>query len=114
MGTTVLVTAIGKLPRRRPELFLGPQNEQGKFVLKNRRTDEYYLIGRVEHFLLHQLDGQQNAEEVCRRFETEFGEALSAADLDAFVGLAAQQDWLELGSTDPPTANLPEQSQAPL
>lgn len=100
-----MATALRKLPRCRPELYFGPQNDQHKFVLKNRRTDEYYQIGAVERFLLSQLDGERDAETICTNFETEFGEALTTTDLDHFLGLAAQQDWLELTNVVPAVAN---------
>jgi putative peptide zinc metalloprotease protein len=93
-----LATVLQKLPRVRPELFLGPQNDQGKFVLKNRLTGEYYLIGAVEHFLLSQCDGTHEADAVRQQFETKFGEPLTHADLECFVGLAAAHQWLDMAA----------------
>ncbi|HVU89476.1 MAG TPA: efflux RND transporter periplasmic adaptor subunit [Pirellulales bacterium] len=90
-----MATVLQKLPRVRPELFLGPQNDQGKFVLKNRQTGEYYLIGAVEHFLLSRCDGLHEPDAVRQEFESKFGEPLTHADLECFVGLAAEHHWLD-------------------
>src|SRR5262245_32966095 len=76
------------LPVRRPELVIRPLGDRGRYVVKDPGTGAFFTFGEQEHFLLAQLDGERDAEAVCRAFEGRFGEPLSAGDLDGFLGLA--------------------------
>ena len=73
------------LPRCRPDLVIRCTGE-GEYVVKLPVSGKYFRIGEVEQFLLTQLDGEKPAGAVCRAFEQQFGESLSTADLDEFIG----------------------------
>jgi multidrug resistance efflux pump len=83
------------LPARRPELVLSPLDEGGRYVLKDPHTGAYFQLGPEEHFLLTQLDGRRNAQEISRAYQARFGEPLAAADLDEFIGLVREQGFLQ-------------------
>src|SRR5262249_32269332 len=83
-----------RVPARRPELLLRPLGDDGRHVVKDPRTGDYYTLGKQESFLLAQLDGEQAAEAVCQAFAERFGEALSQEDLDEFVRLARAKGFL--------------------
>jgi multidrug efflux pump subunit AcrA (membrane-fusion protein) len=83
------------LPPRRPELFLSPLGQAGRYVLKDPQTGAYFQLGEEEHFLLLQLDGLRTAEEVCRAYQERFGSPLGEADLDEFIALARDQGFLQ-------------------
>src|SRR5689334_4226507 len=81
-----------QLPSRLPELVLSPFGNDGSYVVKNRRTGKFFMVGEVEHFLLSQLDGDQSAEQICTAFESQFGEPVSLEDLTEFLDIAARRD----------------------
>src|SRR5687767_1759650 len=76
------------LPTRRPDLVIRPLGDDGRYVVKDPRSGRFYQLGEQEHFLLLQLDGQREASEVCVAFERQFGDALSADDLNGFLQMA--------------------------
>src|SRR5262249_52677286 len=83
------------LPARRPELLIRPLGERGEHVVKDPRTGEFFHLGEAEHFLLTQLDGQNDAEVVCAAYASRFGGPLSEEDLRDFVALAEAQGLLQ-------------------
>ena len=71
-------------------------------MVKLPGTHDYFHLGEQEHFLLTQLDGQQDAATVCTEFETKFDEPLTEEDLDGFIEMAREQRLLataESGTT---------------
>src|SRR5262249_56502652 len=94
-----LLVLPANLPARRPDLVIRPLGERGRYVVKDPRTGAFYTFGEQEHFLLLQLDGQRDAEAVCKAFEGRFGESLSKGDLDGFLELARKKGLLQ----PPPT-----------
>ncbi len=86
--------AATQLPTARDDLVIRPIAENGRYVVKDPARRDYFEIGRQERFLLAQLDGQRTADEICRAFELEFGELLSAHDLGEFVEIARAQGLL--------------------
>ena len=82
------------LPARRPELLIRPLGEEGRYVVKDPRTGEFFQIGVAEHFLLTQFDGERTAEAVRAAYAERFGEPLSQDDLDEFIELARAQGFL--------------------
>src|SRR5262245_49008498 len=84
-------TIAADLPVRRSDLVIRPIGEQGRYVVKDPGSGSYFQIGEQEHFLLLLLDGQHGADAVCRKFEAQFAESLSAEDLDGFIALARRR-----------------------
>ena len=84
-----------QLPMRRLDLVVRPLGEDGRYVVKDPRSGQFYQLGEQEHFLLMQLDGQREASEVCAEFEQQFGKELAEGDLDGFVQMASAQRLLE-------------------
>ena len=82
-----LVTA---LPSRRPELIVRPLGDCGRYVIKDPYTGSFFHIGEQEYYLLMQLDGARDAEEVCGAFAERFGEPLAHEDLDGFIQLVKE------------------------
>src|SRR5262245_41880834 len=83
------------LPTRRLDLVIRPYGDTGRYVVKDPRSGAFYQLGEQEHFLLTQLDGQKNACDACATFADRFEEALSEAELDAFLKMAEAQGLLE-------------------
>jgi hypothetical protein len=52
------------LPARRPELLIRLLGEEGQYVVKEPRSDEFFQLGEAEHFLVTQLDGERTADEL--------------------------------------------------
>src|SRR5262245_14749140 len=89
-------------PARRIELLIQPLAEPGRYVVKHPQTGDYFQIGEEEHFLLNQLDGRRNADDVCTAYAERFGRPLPAADVDEFVQLATEQQLLQATTAEPP------------
>jgi hypothetical protein len=83
------------LPCRRPELVVGPLGAGGSYVIKDRRTGAYYHLGDEEHFLLTQLDGRRDAAAICTAFAERFGQPLSHDELQEFLAMAEERDFLQ-------------------
>lgn len=82
------------LPARRPDLIVKPSDDAGGHVVKDPRTGQFFDLGPEESFLLLGLDGRRTAVELAQAFEDRFGEPLSRADLDDFLGLARDSGFL--------------------
>ncbi len=95
-----MTTVIARCPMHRPGLVIRPLGGDGRYVVKDPHSGAYFELGEEEHFLLQQLDGEQDAGDVCRAFGERFGEPLSADDLDGFVAMAAKQGLLRDGETE--------------
>ena len=93
-------------PRLRADVVIRPLGDDGGYVVKNPRTNEFFQIAEEEHFLLGQINGVQNAEQICTVFEECFGEALTRAELDAFLESAASRGLLEIAGRDLPNADF--------
>lgn len=86
----------GVLPGKLPDLLIRPLGDDGRYVVKNPRTGEYFQIGPKEAFILEQLDGSTTADEASRVYQERFGEPLSKDDLAQFLSLAATQGLVEM------------------
>src|SRR5436305_938952 len=87
-------------PGRISDLTIRAVDDGSQYVIKNPRTRKYLKVGPVEAFLLERLDGQTTVDGILRAFESKFGEALSADELQNFLGIARSQGLLEVaGST---------------
>src|SRR5436305_11215300 len=89
-------------PARRPDLVMKPLGDDGQHVVKDLRTGTYFNLPPAEAFLLGQLDGRRSADEICDAFQQQFGEPLTAEDLDGFLDVAREQNLLQ-----PTTAPAP-------
>src|SRR4051812_37470781 len=99
-------TATAKIPpARRPDLLMKPLGDDGQHVVKDLRSGAYFNLPPAEAFLLSQLHGQRTADDICSAFAQRFGEPLTAADLDQFLEIAAEQKLLQ--STTASLAALP-------
>ena len=85
-----------QLPTRNPQIDLGPIGANGRRVLKNRRTGQYFTLGEHECFLLEQLDGNHSPVGIQAAFQERFAEPLPSEDLLGFLNLALQKGLLEL------------------
>jgi multidrug resistance efflux pump len=74
-------------------------------VVKHRATGQFFQVGETEHFLLSQLDGQTSSGAICTRFEQQFGQPLSAEELEEFVAMATEQGLVGFAKRPPPKAN---------
>jgi HlyD family secretion protein len=52
------------LPVRRSDLVIRPIGDDGRYVVKDPRSGDYFQIGGQEHFLLQQLDSRCEAGEI--------------------------------------------------
>src|SRR5262245_18915655 len=87
-------------PARRTELLIKPLGDEGRYVVKDPRTDEFFQLGEKEHFLLMQLDGERTSDEICAAFIEQFGEPLSEDGLVEFIELARGQSLLQPAGGD--------------
>jgi multidrug efflux pump subunit AcrA (membrane-fusion protein) len=83
------------LPCRRPELVIRPLGERGPYVVKEPGSGAYYHLGDEEHFLLGQLDGQQDGEAIRAAFAEQFGQPLTEEELQEFLEMAGQRGLLQ-------------------
>ena len=86
-----ITVASSPLPTRRADLVIRPIGDDGRYVVKDPHSGEFFQIGEEEHFLLQQLDGERDAAQICTAFEETFGEPLSSEDLDGFLEMTAKQ-----------------------
>ncbi len=98
---TDLMVATRIPPARRPDLLLRPLGDDGQHVVKDPRTGAYFNLPPQESFLLARLDGQHTVEQLCKAFEVQFSEPLTAEDLDGFIQIVRAQGFL---IPDPATA----------
>ena len=80
-----------------------PHSAAGEFVVKDPTSGAYFHLGPQESLLLRALDGRDDADTVCRRFEKQFGQPLTRQDLDDFIELA---DSMNLLVRDPVAARI--------
>ncbi len=100
------MAVVTLLPARRPDLVIKPLGDDGRYVVKDSHTGEFFQLGQREHFLLTNLDGVQMVDDVCAGYEARFGESLPPGELDAFVDVLRAQGLLE------PTAKVPTAAQS--
>src|SRR5262245_61226860 len=103
------------LPARRPELLIRPLGDEGRYVVKDPRSNEFFHLGEKEYFLLMRLDGEQTADEICAVFAAQFGERLSEGDVEEFIELAKGQGLLQpaSGGRQPPDTARRQGADAP-
>jgi putative peptide zinc metalloprotease protein len=104
-------------PARQEQLVIRPVGEDGRQIVKNPVSGEYFRLGPQEAFLLSLLDGRRTAGEICAAFEQRFGQPLLPAEVGQFVTLAGGQSLLALdersasrsasGQTDDLAVNRP-------
>jgi hypothetical protein len=95
-------TLATRPPARQPGLVTSPA-DNGRYLLRNRRTGESFHLGEQEHFLLVRLDGRLSGDEISRAFAERFGEPLGEDELDEFVALSAERGLLQGGRIDNPS-----------
>jgi hypothetical protein len=86
----------------RPWVFQ-PGWKRGSLRGQDPPAGHYYTVGEEEHFLLTQLDGEQNAEAIRAAFSQRFGQPLDDEELGEFLGVARDQGLLQTrraGDTD--------------
>lgn len=76
--------------RKRSDLIVSRQPD-GRVVVKDPTDGEMYSLGEQEAFLLDSLDGTRSHDDVCRAFESRFGEPLTVDEIDGFAQMAADQ-----------------------
>jgi hypothetical protein len=79
------------IPLRRPDLVARRIGDGGDYRLEDALRGAVYQIGEPEYFLLTQCDGRRSVEAVRRAFAERFGQPLTAAELDEFLGLAGEE-----------------------
>ncbi|MGC1276427.1 MAG: efflux RND transporter periplasmic adaptor subunit [Planctomycetaceae bacterium] len=89
-----MVESATIVPARRSDLQVSSIGNDGRCIVKDRRTGGYFQLGSEEAFLFERLDGSQTTESVCRLFQERFGEPLSLEDLYGFVALARDRRLL--------------------
>ena len=94
------------LPARRPDLVIRALGEDGRYVVKDPKTGEFFQIGEAEQFLLEQLDGTRDADAIRAAFEEKFGEPLPEDDLYGFLESVREQGLLQ-SAGDGAGADLP-------
>src|SRR5690242_5704279 len=105
---------VAALPARHPDLVVRALGSGGQCVVKDPRTGSFFNLGQQELFLLDRLDGKETADSLREAFADEFGEPLSAAELDEFLELVERLGFVppleETGTTvddKPPGAAIP-------
>jgi multidrug efflux pump subunit AcrA (membrane-fusion protein) len=73
-------------------------------VVKNPRTGSYYQLGEEEHFLLTQLDGWRDADEIRANFALHFEQPLADGELEEFLEMAEARALLRSGNSNPSAA----------
>lgn len=101
------------LPIRKPGLIIAPANGDGKHVVKNRVTGEYFRVGEDTCFMLAQLDGQHSAAEIEDAYQRRFGEPLSEAELADFLKMALAHQFVEFPPDAGPATAAPAPVAAP-
>jgi multidrug efflux pump subunit AcrA (membrane-fusion protein) len=86
---------VTPLPARRPDLIIRPLGDQGRHVVKDPRTGEFFHLGEAEHHLLIQFDGVRTADAVTAAYAERFGEPLSEVDLGDFVEMVRSHGLVE-------------------
>jgi hypothetical protein len=90
------------LPCRRRDLVAQPLGESGSYLVRNRAEGESFQLGPEEHFLLAGLDGTRTAADLRTAFAEQFGEPLTAEELQEYVHLASERGLLQPDGTPVP------------
>lgn len=91
--------------RKRSDLLISPHAD-GRVVVKDPNDGEMYSLGEQEAFLLDCLDGHHSHDDVCRAFESRFGERLSSDEVSDFACMATRQGLAQ------PLTELPDSEPA--
>ncbi len=85
----------------RRDLQTSRQEADGEavYVVKDPATGRFFRFGAAEWFIIEQLDGKISPEDIERKAESEFGEALDRDVLDAFVESLRRRGLLETPET---------------
>jgi multidrug resistance efflux pump len=85
------------LPKIRDDLDLRPQTTADGTVLliKDPASGEFFRVGETERLIIEQLDGATSPENIQRRLEERFGEALAPETLARFLGSLRRNGLLE-------------------
>jgi putative peptide zinc metalloprotease protein len=79
-----MATQSSSLPQCRTDLVIR-KTGVSEFVVKLPGSGKYFQIGAAEEFLLRSLDGRHSSRSLCEDFEQQFGDALSADELQEFI-----------------------------
>jgi biotin carboxyl carrier protein len=99
-------------PARRPELVIRAVGAEGRHVVKDPVSGQFYDLGAEEAFLLEQLDGRRTAPAICSAFAKRFGQGLNEEELAEFEALARKQGFLSAKGSMAP-AEVPVVAAAP-
>lgn len=69
------------------------------YYVNDHFTDQFYLIGEKEHFLLRRMDGLATLADIGREYEARFGKSLNEHSWDGLFKLLDERQMLE-GRTD--------------
>jgi multidrug resistance efflux pump len=100
-------------PARRADLILSAPGADGRQVVKDPLTGQFYHLGAEEAFLLEQLDGRRSAAEVRAAYQQRFGEAIEDEDLDGFIEVAWASRFLQPPQQHPAPGTAPAAPAAP-
>ncbi|HEV8260079.1 MAG TPA: PqqD family peptide modification chaperone [Burkholderiales bacterium] len=92
-------------PRFRSDLEVSEQRagEATVFVLKEPSSGRIFRLPEVAYFIARQLDGQSAPEDIRRKVEEKYGDALSQEELDAYTTQLRRLGLLD-GATQAPAA----------
>jgi ribosomal protein L16 Arg81 hydroxylase len=74
---------------------LRPLAERGSYLVHNRLKGESFKVGPEEHFLLERLDGIRTVHQLCALFEERFDQPLTRDELQDFMSLAREREFLQ-------------------
>ncbi len=90
-------------PRLRPDLVVQPQFYEGMthYVVKDPLALKYFRFKIEEYFLLQQLDGKQNLQDVKKAFERKYRpQTISIEDLTRFVAQLHEAGIVQLDTNE--------------
>jgi multidrug resistance efflux pump len=95
-------------PKFRSDLEVSEQRAGAAtvYVLKEPASGRIYRLPEVAYFIARQFDGQSTSEEIRKRVEEKFGDALSQEELDAYITQLRKLGLLE-GAAQAPAAQAP-------
>ncbi len=96
------IDRFDSLPAQAPTLTIQPLYN-GQYVVKATQSTEFLQLGEEEHFLLSQLNGENDAATVCASYEGRFGQMLSLDEFEEFLELAREHHLLRSDDLLPDT-----------
>ncbi|HEV8644528.1 MAG TPA: PqqD family peptide modification chaperone [Burkholderiales bacterium] len=99
------LAAVAASPKFRSDLEVSEQRAGAAtvYVLKEPSSGRIFRLPEVAYFIARQLDGRSAPEDIRRKVEEKFGDALSQEELDAYTTQLRRLGLLE-GATQAPAA----------